>query len=105
MIQWQVDGAKTQKLGVQSQDPACIRPSDAIQTRQFTPMTLVKLNGRGVRAYMASGGAVYRRHPDWQSRTGRITGYSRDRSQAYVIWNGNRSSDRVSIDLIEPCSF
>ena len=42
---------------------------------------------------------------DWQSRTGRIVKYSRDRSHAYVIWNGNHTSDRVSVDLIEPCSF
>jgi hypothetical protein len=24
---------------------------------------------------------------------------------AYVIWKGNRSWDRVLVDLIEPCSF
>ena len=68
-------------------------------------MMLIKLNERGVRAYMASGGAAYRRRADWQSRTGRIARYSRDRMHAYVIWNGNHSSDRVSVDLIEPCSF
>ena len=63
---------------------------------------LLKLNERGVRAYTASGGAVYRRRADWQSRIGRIVRYSRDRLHAYVIWNGNHTSDRVSIDLIEP---
>jgi len=46
-----------------------------------------------------------RRHADWQSRTGRIAGYSSDCSYAYVMWNGSRSLDPVSIDLIEPCSF
>ena len=66
---------------------------------------LIKLNERGVRAYMASGGARVRRHADWQSRTGRIAGYSSDCSHAYVMWNGSRSLDPVSIDLIEPCSF
>jgi hypothetical protein len=66
---------------------------------------LIKLNERGVRAYMASGGAAYRPHADWQNRTGRIAKYSRDRLHAYVIWNGNRSWERVSVDLIEPCSF
>jgi hypothetical protein len=66
---------------------------------------LVKLNERGVRAYMASGGAKYRRRADWQSRTGRIASYTRDRSHAYVIWNGRHSPDPVSVDLIEPCSF
>jgi len=69
------------------------------------PTMLVKLNERGVRAYMASGGAGYRRHADWQSRTGQISKYSRDRLHAYVIWKGNRSWDRVLVDLIEPCSF
>jgi hypothetical protein len=66
---------------------------------------LIKLNERGVRAYMASGGVQYRRRADWQNRTGRIAGYSRDRSHAYVIWNGNHTADRVSVDLVEPCSF
>src|SRR4029077_14010978 len=69
------------------------------------PTMLVKLNERGVRAYMASGGAWYRHHADWQSRTGQISKYSRDRLHAYVIWKGNRSWDRVLVDLIEPCSI
>jgi len=62
---------------------------------------LIKLNKRGVRAHMASGGAVSRPRADWQSRTGRIVKYSRDRSHAYVIWNGRYSSERVPVDLIE----
>jgi len=66
---------------------------------------LIKLNERGVRAYMASGGARYRRRADWQNRTGRVASYSRNRSHAYVIWNGTYYCDRVSVDLIEPCSF
>jgi hypothetical protein len=66
----------------------------------------IKLNERGVRAYMASGGAKHRqRLVDWHSRTGRIAKYSRDRSHAYIIWNGTHYCDRVSVDLIEPCSF
>jgi hypothetical protein len=69
------------------------------------PTMLIKLNEKGVRAYMASGGVHNRRHADWQSRTGRITSYSRDRSHAYVIWNGRHTCDRVSVNLIEPCSF
>ena len=64
---------------------------------------LVKLNERGVRAYMAPAGA--RPRADWQSRTGRVVKYSRDRSHAYVIWNGRHSWERTSVDLIEPCSF
>ena len=63
---------------------------------------IVKLNDRGVRVYMASGGAQYRPHADWQSRTGRIASYSRDRSYAYVVWNGTHSPDRVAVVLIEP---
>ena len=66
---------------------------------------LIKLNERGVRAHMASGGASSRPRSDWQNRTGRIAKYSRDRSHAYVIWNGRRSPERVLVDLIEPCSF
>ena len=65
---------------------------------------LIKLNDKGVRAYMASGGARYRPKPDWLSRSGRIVKYNRDRSVAYVVWNGNRSFDRVSVDLIEPAT-
>jgi hypothetical protein len=65
---------------------------------------LVKLNDRGVRVYMAGGGAAYRPRPDWQNRTGRIASYSRDRSHAYVVWNGTHSPDRVSVALIEPVS-
>jgi hypothetical protein len=54
--------------------------------------------------YMATGGAHYRKRtrPDWRSRTGRIAKYSRDRSLAYVVWNGTHSFDLVSVDLIEP---
>ena len=63
---------------------------------------LIKLNDRGVRVYMTTGGAQYRARPDWKGRTGIIQKYSRDRSLAYVVWNGNQSSDRVSVNLIEP---
>ena len=62
---------------------------------------LIKLNDKGVRVYMSYR---YRTPPDWPSRTGRVTKYSRNRSIAYVVWNGNRSSDRVSVDLIEPAT-
>jgi hypothetical protein len=66
---------------------------------------LIKLNDRGVRVYMASGGAAHRPRSDWQNRTGRIARYSRDHSHAYVVWNGTHSPDRVPVVLIEPCSF
>jgi hypothetical protein len=72
----------------------------------WIPMMLIKLNDKGVRVYLATGGASYRRSRlDWQNRTGRIANYSRDRSHAYVVWNGTHSLDRVSVALIEPCSF
>ena len=66
---------------------------------------LIKLNDRGVRVYMASGRTQYRTPLDWQSRTGRIVKYSRNRSIAYVVWNGRSSHDPVSIDLIEPATL
>ena len=64
---------------------------------------LIKLNDKGVRVYMSSR-YRYRTPLDWQSRTGRVTKYSRNRSIAYVVWNGNRSFDRISVDLIEPAT-
>ena len=64
-------------------------------------MMLIKLNDKGVRAYMASGRTHYRNALDWQSRTGKIVKYSRNGSIAYVVWGGRRSFDRVSVDLIE----
>jgi hypothetical protein len=65
----------------------------------------IKLNDRGVRVYKSSEGApYYKSRPDWQNRTGRIAKYSRDRSHAYVVWNGTRSLDRVSVVLIEPAT-
>jgi hypothetical protein len=66
---------------------------------------LIKLNDRGVRVYMASGGAAYRPRPDWERRIGRLARYSRDRSHAYIVWNGTHSFDRVSVALIEPATL
>ena len=63
-------------------------------------MMLIKLNDKGVRVYSSS--THYRNPLDWQSRTGKVAKYSRNRSIAYVVWNGNRSFDRISVDLIEP---
>jgi len=65
---------------------------------------MIKLNDKGVRAYMATGGARYRPRLDWQSRTGTIAKYSRDRAFAYVVWNGTQSCDRVPVNLIELAS-
>jgi len=50
---------------------------------------------------MPTGGAQYRAKLDWQNRTGKFIKYSRDRSIAYVIWEGIRTFDRVSVNLIE----
>ena len=68
---------------------------------------LIKLNDKGVRVYMSYRYRYryrYRTPLDWPSRTGRVTKYSRNRSIAYVVWNGNRSFDRISVDLIEPAT-
>ena len=68
-------------------------------------MMLIKLNDKGVRAYMAHGRNQLRGAAlDWQGRIGRVEKYSRNRSIAYVVWSGNRSCDRVSVRLIEPAS-
>jgi hypothetical protein len=67
-------------------------------------MMMIKLNDKGVRGYMAMGGSKYRPRLDWQSRTGTVAKFSRDRAFAYVVWNGNQSCDRVSVNLIEPTS-
>jgi hypothetical protein len=68
----------------------------------WTHMMLIKLNDKGVRVYTSSR---YRNPSlDWQSRTGRVAKYSPDRAVAYVVWNGRRSFDRVSVDLIEPAT-
>jgi hypothetical protein len=62
----------------------------------------IKLNDKGVRAYRSTGGAQYRAKPEWRGRTGKVVKYSRDRSVAYVIWDGNRTFDRVPVNLLEP---
>jgi hypothetical protein len=63
---------------------------------------LIKLNDKGVRVYLTNVGGVQRAQPDWRGRTGKVVNYSRDRSLAYVVWDGNRSVDRVPVSLIEP---
>jgi len=68
------------------------------------PVMLIKLNDKGVRAYVASGRTHYRTALDWQSRIGTIVKYSRNGSIAYVVWNGRSSSDPVSVRLIEPAT-
>jgi len=41
----------------------------------------------------------------WAGRLGRLVKYNKNRSIAYVIWDGNRSFERVSVELIEPCGM
>ena len=65
---------------------------------------LIKLNEKGVRAYKSTGGAVYRPKLDWSKRTGKVAKYSRDRSLAYVMWDGTRTFDRIPVHLIEPAA-
>jgi hypothetical protein len=67
-------------------------------------MWVIKLNEKGVRAYKSTGGAQHRAKPEWRNRTGKVIKYSRDRLLAYVIWDGNRTFDRVPVNLIEPAA-
>jgi len=68
----------------------------------ITMTDLIRLNEKGVRVYMACGGSRHRPRWDWQNRIGRLVKYNRNRSLAYVVWNGRLSPDIVSVDLIEP---
>ena len=61
---------------------------------------LIRLNEKGIRAYMARGGSKHRRSGCWEGRIGRIVNYSKDRSLACVIWHSNRSLDRVPVTLL-----
>ena len=63
---------------------------------------LIKLNEKGVRAYKPT--ARYRVKLEWRDRTGKLVKYNRDRSLAYVIWDGTRTFDRVPVHLIEPAA-
>jgi len=100
----QIIGAKPQ--GIKSRHWICCAAlGDFVPYVSKLAVTmLIKLNDRGVRVYMASGGAPYRPRADWPSRTGRIARYSRDRSLAYVMWDGTHCFDRVSVGLIEPAT-
>ena len=61
---------------------------------------LIKLNDKGLRVYM--GSCLFRKQLAWQTRIGKIERYNRDRSLAYVVWNGTNYHDRVPVNLIEP---
>ncbi len=63
---------------------------------------LIRLNEKGIRAYMSRGGSTHGSRLNWPDRVGRVVKYNRARSLAYVIWDGTRSFDRVSVELIEP---
>lgn len=64
-------------------------------------INLVRLNEKGIRAYMSRGGSTHGSRLNWQDRVGMIVKYNRNRSLAYVIWDGTRTFDRVSVELIE----
>jgi hypothetical protein len=65
---------------------------------------LIRLNEKGIRAYTSRAGSTHGPSVCWAGRLGRLVKYNRDRSLAYVIWEGTRTPDRVSVGLIEPCS-
>ena len=65
---------------------------------------LIQLNEKGIRAYTSRGGSTHGPSLNWQQRVGKVVKYNRSRSLAYVIWDGTRSFDRVSVKLIEPCT-
>ena len=62
---------------------------------------LIRLNEKGVRAYTSRGGSTHGPKMCWARRLGRLMKYNRNRSIAYVIWEGNRSFERVAVELIE----
>jgi hypothetical protein len=64
---------------------------------------MIRLTEKGIRAYTSRGGSTHGSRMQWADRLGRIAKYNRDRSLAYVIWDGTRTFDRVSVELIEPC--
>jgi len=64
---------------------------------------LIRLNDKGVRVYTSRAGSTHGPSVRWAGRLGRLVKYNRNRSLAYVIWDGNRSPDRVSVELIELC--
>ncbi len=66
---------------------------------------LIRLNEKGIRVFSSRAGSTHGPSVRWAERLGRLMKYNRDRSLAYVIWDGNRSPDRVSVDLIEPCGL
>ncbi len=66
---------------------------------------LIRLNEKGIRVYNSTGGSKRAANVCWAGRLGKLVKYSKNRSIAYVIWDGNRSFERVSVELIEPCGI
>jgi len=66
---------------------------------------LVRLNDKGIRVYTCRAGSTHAPSVCWPGRIGRLVKHNRDRSLAYVIWDGNRSPERVSVELIESCGL
>jgi len=65
---------------------------------------LIRLNDKGIRVYTSRAGSTHGPSVRWAGRLGKLVKHNRDRSLAYVIWDGNRSPERVSVELIEPCA-
>ena len=65
---------------------------------------LIRLNDKGIRVYTSRAGSTHGPSVRWAGRLGKLLKHNRDRSLAYVIWDGNRSPERVSVELIEPCA-
>ena len=65
---------------------------------------LIRLNDKGIRVYTSRAGSTHGPSVRWAGRLGKLVKHNRDRSLAYVIWDGNRSPERISVELIEPCA-
>ena len=64
---------------------------------------LIRPNEKGIRVSSSRAGSTHGPTVRWAERLGRLIKFNRNRSLAYVILAGNRSPDRVSVELIEPC--
>ena len=62
----------------------------------------VRLNERGIRIHLKSGGAPVRAHVvDWTTRTGTIVRLTRS-GNVLVKWDGNKSaSDEIPASILE----
>jgi hypothetical protein len=66
---------------------------------------LIRLNEKGIRVFTSRADSTHGPKLCWGERLGKLVKYNRDRSLACVIWDGNRSPDRISVELIEACGL